>query len=85
MLEQAKSGNDSMITDFNEEWERYALINFIHESNTKCSKIISKKFKQYYLHDQPVSIENLKGIGYVSRIYFPILFDKYFFYLYFYR
>lgn len=69
MIEQAKSGNNSMFDDLNEEWDRLAPINFLYERGTNHSKEISRKLKEHYLHGKPASIENSEGLARVSISY----------------
>ncbi|XP_058796122.1 uncharacterized protein LOC131666989 [Phymastichus coffea] len=63
MIEQAKSGNDSMFRDLNEQWERLSPINFLYERGTDRSKEISKKLKDFYLDGKNVSVENSEGLA----------------------
>ncbi|KAJ8686630.1 hypothetical protein QAD02_022424 [Eretmocerus hayati] len=65
MIEQAKSGNDSMFKDLNDEWERLAPINFLYERDTERSKVISRRLNEYYLKGKPVSIENSEGLAHL--------------------
>ncbi|XP_032456548.1 uncharacterized protein LOC100116956 [Nasonia vitripennis] len=63
MIEQARSGNNSMFDDLNEEWDRLAPINFLYERGTNRSKEISRKLKEHYLHGKPVGVENSEGLA----------------------
>ena len=74
MIEQAKSGNDSMFRDLNDEWERLAPILFLYERGTDESKAISKKLKEFYLRDEPISIENSEGLAHVSTIIYYVIY-----------
>lgn len=67
MIEEAKSGNDSMLKELEEEWERLAPINFLYERETDHSKEISQKLKEKYLNGKPISVENSNGLAQVSK------------------
>lgn len=69
MIEQAQDGNDTLFKQLNDEWETLAPTTFLYERDTSHSKEISQKLKQYYLHDEPATVNNSDGLAHVISIY----------------
>ncbi|XP_051168374.1 esterase FE4-like isoform X3 [Leptopilina boulardi] len=65
--EEAKKGNSSMFNDLNTKWEEIAPIIFVYERNTTKSRQISKELKSFYIHDEPITVNNLQGIAGIYR------------------
>ncbi|XP_014217723.1 esterase E4-like [Copidosoma floridanum] len=75
MIEQAKSGNDSMFRDLNDRWEKLAPINFYYERGGDRSKEISRKLREFYLQGKPVGADSSEGLAHLfadSGVGYPV-------------
>ncbi|XP_011705308.1 PREDICTED: esterase FE4-like, partial [Wasmannia auropunctata] len=65
VIEQHGLGNDSMVNDLNNDWYRFAPINFMYERNTSRSRHISTELRQFYFGDKPIGPETYDGLAHI--------------------
>lgn len=63
----AKNGNDSVIQEYNDSYEKIFPISFFYERDTNRSTEISQALKEFYIGDKPFSLENIDG---VAKVYY---------------
>jgi carboxylesterase type B len=62
--------NKTLLKQFNDDFEKYAPINFFYERGTERSKEISRCLREFYLGEEPLSNASFSGL---SKVYKDIV------------
>jgi hypothetical protein len=65
--------NKTLLKQFNDDFEKYAPINFFYERGTERSKEISRCLREFYLGEEPLSNASFSGL---SKVQFCIIRKK---------
>jgi hypothetical protein len=60
--------NSTWAEDMYERFDEVSPIAFMYEQQTNKSKSASHAFKEFYLHNEPITLHSLVGLGNVSTI-----------------
>jgi hypothetical protein len=61
--------NRSWAEDMYEPFDEVSPIAFMYEQETNKSYNASHAFKEFYLHNEPITLHSLTGLGNVSTIF----------------
>jgi hypothetical protein len=61
--------NSSWAEDMYEHFDKISPIAFMYEQETNKSYSASYAFKNFYLHNEPITLHSLTGLGNVSTVY----------------
>lgn len=61
--------NSSWAEDMYERFDEVSPIAFMYEQETNKSYNASHAFKEFYLHNEPITLHSLTGLGNVSTIF----------------
>jgi hypothetical protein len=60
--------NSSWAEDMYQHFDEVSPIAFMYEQETNKSYHVSSVFKEFYLHNEPITLHSLTGLGNVSTI-----------------